>query len=191
MVEIKTLTELAPDSLTRLVTGYVSNAKYAVSKTELDNRAVIGLELVGLESPYVKRFPPPDEEAMQRYTDALRYGLSLGAYEGDQLVGVVVAELQRWNGSLWVMEFHVAETHRRQGIGRQMMEELVERGRASGLRIVVCETQNTHVPAIHFYRRVGFNIEGIDLSYYSNDDWPEGEVAVFMKRRLALPKVPS
>ena len=78
MVEIKTLTELAPDSLTRLVTGYVSNAKYAVSKTELDNRAVIGLELVGLESPYVKRFPPPDEEAMQRYTDALRYGLSLG-----------------------------------------------------------------------------------------------------------------
>ena len=66
------------------------------------------------------------------------------------------------------MEFHVAETHRRQGIGRQMMEELVERGRASGLRIVVCETQNTNVPAIHFYRRVGFNIEGIDLSYYSN-----------------------
>ena len=122
---------------------------------------------------------------MQRYTDALRYGLSLGAYEEEQLVGIVVAEPQGWNRSLWVWEFHVAETHRRQGIGRQMMEELVERGRASGLRIVTCETQNTNVPDIHFYRRAGFNIEGIDLSYYSNDDWPEGEVAVFMKRRLA------
>jgi ribosomal protein S18 acetylase RimI-like enzyme len=66
-----------------------------------------------------------------------------------------------------------------------MMEELAERGRASGLRIAVCETQNTNVPAIRFYRIVGCNIEGIDPSYYSNDDWPEGEVAVFMKRRLA------
>ena len=92
MVEIKTMTELGPDSLTRLMTGYVSNSKYTVSKTELDGRTVIGLELVGLESLYVKRFPPPDEEAMQRYTDALRYGLSLGAYEEEQLVGIVVAE---------------------------------------------------------------------------------------------------
>ena len=57
MVEIKTMTELGPDSLTRLVTGYVSNSKYTVSKTELDGRTVIGLELVGLESLYVKRFP--------------------------------------------------------------------------------------------------------------------------------------
>ena len=65
-----------------------------------------------------------------------------------------------------------------------MMEELAERGRTSGLRIVVCETQNINIPAIHFYRRVGFNIEGIDLWYYSNDDQPAGEVAVFMKRRL-------
>ena len=185
MVEIKTLTEVALESLTRLATGYVANAKYTVSKTESDDRTVIELELVGLQSSYVKRFHPPDEEAVQRYINTLRHGLSLGAYEGEDLVGIVVAEPQKWNRSLWVWEFHVAETHRRQGIGRKMMEELAERGRASGLRIVVCETQSTNVSAIHFYRRLGFNIEGIDLSYYGNDDWPEGEVAVFMKKRLA------
>ena len=185
MVEIKTLTELDPDSLTRLVTGYVSNGKYTVSKTESDDHSLIGLELVSLERPYFKRFPPPDGEAMRRYLDALQYELSLGAYEGELLVGIVVAEPQMWNKSLWVWEFHVAETHRRRGIGRQMMEALAEKGRGSGLRIVVCETQNTNVPAIRFYRGVGFKIEGIDLSYYSNDDWSEGEVAVFMKRRLA------
>ena len=183
MVEVKTLTELDPDSL-RLFASYISNTKYAVRKTESDDHAVIELELVSLERPYTKRYSPLDEETIQRYTGVLRYGLSLGAYQGEQLVGIAVAEPQTWNRSLWVWEFHVAETHRRQGIGRQMMEELVERGRASGLRIVVCETQNTNVPAIHFYRRVGFKVEGIDLSYYSNDDWPEGEVAIFMKRRL-------
>ena len=184
MVEIKTLTELSLDILTRLMTGYVSSTKYAVSKTKLDDRAVIELEMVGLESLHVKRFTPPAEEVIQRYMAALRHGVSLGAYEREQFVGIAVAEPQRWNRSLWVWEFHVAETHRRQGIGRQMMEELAERGRTSGLRIVACETQNTNAPPIHFYRRVGFNVEGIDLSYYSNDDWPEGEVAVFMKRRL-------
>jgi len=184
MVEIRNLAEVDADSLKRLVTGYVSNARYAVSKTEWDDRAVIGLERVGLERPYVKRYPPPDEETVQRYAEVVQNGLSVGAYEGQQLVGIAIAEPQRWNRSLWVWEFHVVEGHRGRGIGRQMMERLVERGRAAGLRIVVCETQNTNVPAIQFYRRVGFRLEGIDLSYYSNEDWPGGEVAVFMKRRL-------
>jgi ribosomal protein S18 acetylase RimI-like enzyme len=65
------------------------------------------------------------------------------------------------------------------------MERLVGSAKAAGLRIIVCETQSTNVPAIRFYRRVGFKMEGIDLSYYSNEDMaPEREVAVFMKRRL-------
>jgi len=43
--------------------------------------------------------------------------------------------------------------------------------------------QLTLVPAIDFYRAVGFAVEGIDRSYYTNDDL-NNEVAVFMKRRL-------
>ena len=31
---------------------------------------------------------------------------------------------------------------------------------------------------------LGFRVEGVDISFYSNDDYPEGEIAVFMKRRL-------
>ena len=102
MAEIKTLTELGPDSLTRLITGYVSNAKYTVSKTELDDRIIIGLALVDLESPYVKLYPALDEEAAQRYTDALRFGMSLGAYDGEHLVGIALAEPQMWNRSMLV-----------------------------------------------------------------------------------------
>ncbi len=73
---------------------------------------------------------------------------------------------------------------RRRGIGRQLMEMLTERGRAAGMRTVVCETQNTNLPAIRFYRKLGFRFEGIDLSYYSNHDFPDGEIAIFMKKRL-------
>jgi ribosomal protein S18 acetylase RimI-like enzyme len=39
-----------------------------------------------------------------------------------------------------------------------------------------------HVAAA--YRRLGFKVEGIDISYYSNHDYPQGEVAIFMKRRV-------
>jgi len=32
---------------------------------------------------------------------------------------------------------------------------------------------------------MGFELDGINLSYYSNDDVAAGEVAIFMKRKLS------
>jgi ribosomal protein S18 acetylase RimI-like enzyme len=66
------------------------------------------------------------------------------------------------------------------------MDRLAQKGKESGLRTIVCETQNTNVPAIKFYRKVGFMIDGVDLSYYTNDDWPDGEIAIFMKKPLIV-----
>ena len=74
MLEVKTLTELDPDS-GRLFASYISNTKYAVRKTESDDHAVIELELVSLERPCTKRYSPLDEETIQRYTGVLQYGL--------------------------------------------------------------------------------------------------------------------
>jgi ribosomal protein S18 acetylase RimI-like enzyme len=43
------------------------------------------------------------------------------------------------------------------------------------------ETQNTNVPAILFYRRQGFEIDGLQFSQY---DGEPGEQAVFMTDQL-------
>jgi streptothricin acetyltransferase len=64
------------------------------------------------------------------------------------------------------------------------MERLEVISRETGLRAIVCETQNTNVPAIDFYRHIGFTLEGIDLSFYTNDDYLNGEVAIFMKKLI-------
>jgi ribosomal protein S18 acetylase RimI-like enzyme len=64
------------------------------------------------------------------------------------------------------------------------MEALVGAARTADVRIIVCETQSANVPAIRFYRRMGFELDGVDMSYYSNTDVERGEVAVFMKRKL-------
>ncbi len=84
-----------------------------------------------------------------------------------------------------VWEFHVAEAYQRRGIGRHLMDALTEKARFAGLRVITLGTQNTNLPAIDFYRAVGFELDGIDLSYYTNHDMTDFEVALFMKRKLS------
>jgi ribosomal protein S18 acetylase RimI-like enzyme len=184
MIEIQTLYHLNVDDLNRLAAGYTSPGKYVVAKTETPQRTAITLTRVALDEPYVKRWPACEAETWNRYQQVLSHGLSLGAYDGDALVGLALSEPRAWNRSLWVWEFHVAQTHRWQGIGRRLMDALAHRAVEAGLRVLVCETQNTNLPAIQFYRRAGLEIDGVDLSYYSNRDLVDGEVAIFMKRKL-------
>lgn len=184
MIDIRPLTQLHAADLQRLVTGYTSAAKYQIWKSETDQQFVLLVELVALPQPYHKRYDYLDAETLARYQQVPTSGCSFGAYAGEVCVGLALAEPQHWNKSLWVHELHVAEAHRGRGIGRQLVEVLTEQARTLGLRTLVCETQNTNVPAIHFYRSVGFQLEGIDLSYYTNNDFPDGEIAFFMKKRL-------
>lgn len=184
MIDIRLLTELNPEDLNRLVTGYTSAEKYQVTLTESARKFVLELEAVPLDRPYHKRYDCPDAGTVAQYFELPALGFSFGAYDAEQCVGIALAEPSDWNKSLWVWELHVAETHRQRGVGRRLVEALAEKARSAGLRVLVCETQNTNVPAMRFYQRAGFQIEGIDLSYYSNDDFPDGEIAVFMKKRL-------
>lgn len=183
-LEIKKLERFDAAELRRIGPGYASREKYLVRKAEARDHIVVELELVRLERPYLRAWDPVDAEGRKLYERAVARGYSLAAYDGAEMVGVAIAEPQDWNDSLWVWEFHTVKRRRRQGIGRRLMDALAESARAAKLRVIVCETQNTNVPAIDFYRAVGFGLEGVDLSYYSNVDKLAGEVAVFMKRKL-------
>lgn len=183
MIEIRPLTTFSLADFTRIASGYISPARYMVRKEESDAQTTFTLTLEPLAVPYAKTWPTTAED-VERYTRVVQEGLSLGAYDGDLAVGLGIAAAQRWNATLWVWEFHIAGPYRGQGLGLQLMDALAEQGRTAGFRIMVCETQSTNVPAIRFYRRAGFEIGGVDLSYYTNADLPNGEVALFMKRQL-------
>lgn len=183
MIEISPLKKLDLADLERVASGYTSNGKYEVTYFDSEEQSSVRLQFVENQKPYDKKFDH-DDETLQRYLELLHNGFSFGAYDGDLLVGLILAEPSEWNRSLWVWEFHVAETHRNQGIGKRLMERAAESAKGIHLRTIICETQNTNANAIHVYRRLGFRVEGIDISYYTNDDHPDGEVAVFMKRRL-------
>jgi len=184
MITIQPLTRLDSTDITRIVTTYVSEGIYVVSYRDSPTNTSFELQYLSLPEPSVRTYQHFDATTLQRYTQVCNAGFSFGAYDGELLVGLIIAEVQEWNRSLSVWEFHVAATHRRTGIGRQLMRCAEDQARRSGLRTIVCETQNTNAAAIMVYRKLGFTIEGIDISLYSNTDYPDGEIAVFLKRRL-------
>ena len=183
LIQFRTLPSISADILAEINRGYTSSARYRASKTESSERTVISLEWEELPNHYVKSWDSDDEE-LARYQEVAALGYSLAAYEKEQLVGLALCEPRTWNNTLWIWEFHVAESHRRLGIGRRLMETLAEKSRQEGFRALGLETQNTNTPAIAFYRALGFEIEAIDLSLYTDSDVIDGEVAIFMRRRL-------
>lgn len=185
MVAIRLLPSIDAALLERLITGYTSSEVYWISKEETDDTIFFELRLTPLEQPFVKRYPPLDSTELQRYRGLAATGNAFGAFEGETCVGIALCEPQRWNSSLSVWEFHIAPEVRWQGVGRALMAAVEVHAREEGLRCLVCETQTTNVPAIRFYRAIGFTVDAVDISLYANDDIERGEVAVFMKKRVA------
>jgi ribosomal protein S18 acetylase RimI-like enzyme len=183
MLTIQPLTQIEPAVLQQLVFGYETNEIYRVVKSEADALTTFELRLFTLSQPYVKRWDE-DTATTQHLLSLIHHGSSFAAYDDDVCVAIAINETQHWNSSLTVQEFHVTPAYRGQGVGRLLMETVADYARSQGLRILVCETQSTNVPAIRFYRALGFVLDSIDLSLYSNQDYPDREIAIFMKRYL-------
>jgi ribosomal protein S18 acetylase RimI-like enzyme len=64
-----------------------------------------------------------------------------------------------------IVRMSVARKARRQGIGRQILDALLDAARARGMRRVVLETTATWTGAIAFYRRAGF-----EITHYQDGD---------------------
>lgn len=180
-IEIRPLLALDPAEIHAVVTGYESDEKYAVVKTESDAETVITARLVRLETPHRAGFAEDfSERAMTWFAGMLPQGYSFGAYHAGRLVALAIAETQEWTHGLRIWEFHVMRDYHRQGIGRALMAHVIDHAAQIGLRIVVLETQNTNVRAIRFYRSAGFHLGALDLALYTNNDVEDGEVCFYM-----------
>lgn len=78
----------------------------------------------------------------------------------------------------------VCSVHRNRRVGSLLMERLVTSAREPKARAVVCETQAENYPAICFYTKHGFLMDGIDVSFYHNDDLEKQNIALFLKKHL-------
>lgn len=197
MLPVLPLLLFDPAAVSALISGgYETREKYSVEWSESEAETLFRLRLVTLPQPYRKTFEVLPED-LERYRGVVELGYSFyipasadsasplsSQPPGTGWAGVAIAEPQAWNRTLWVWEFNIVAAFQGQGLGRRLMDALAEKAAACGLRALVCETQTTNVPAIRFYRAVGFHAAAIDTSYYTNQDYPDGEMAIFMKRKV-------
>jgi ribosomal protein S18 acetylase RimI-like enzyme len=183
LLEIRPLQAIDLDTLREIIIGHVTSEVFRVEKTESETAVTFQLTLTALPEPKTYAWQP-DEKDLAAYRKAFAQDTCVAAYLGEKVVGVAIADVHEWNRSLWVMEFHVHPEYHRRGIGWLMMEVMVEIAKRKSLRVIVCETQNTNLAAIRFYQAMGFTMDSVDLSYYSNDDYRNNSIAVFMKRKI-------
>ena len=83
----------------------------------------------------------------------------LVGFDGDAAVGFVFAhELRRRRGDpaqLFIYDVDVAETHRRQGIGKALLREVAEVARGRGIRTGFVLTNESNEAAMALYRSAG------------------------------------
>lgn len=86
----------------------------------------------------------------------------LVAVEGGEVVGFCAwgpfRDNRRWPGYRFTVEhsIHVREDRQGQGIGRALLEALVERARAAGLHALVAAVDGANEGSVAFHRAFGF-----------------------------------
>lgn len=133
-------------------------------------------------------FPWSDED----FTRCLRQRNCIGmvAEIADSVVAFMIYELHRTR--LHVLNFAVARSHRRLGIGTLMMEKLISKLSPERRCQIVLEVRETNLPAQLFFRSLNFRATSVLKDFYQDTTedaylmqytWREAAAAV--PRRMA------
>ncbi len=179
MLSITPLKELSFQSINSLGHyGYVSNEIYKVKKYSDRESISFILKSQKTDVPYVKTWKLSDEN-INHYGKIIAEGFSFGAYENKELKGFILCEERKWNNTLYIENLLVSESQRGKGIGKLLINKVIEVSHQNNFRHIELETQNTNVPAIEFYKKQGFEITGMNMTLYDPVE-NEGEVALFI-----------
>ena len=108
-----------------------------------------------------QNFSEPWSENSVRGELTNNLALWLVALDGDCVVGYVGS--QTVLGEADMMNIAVADSHRRRGIARALVEELIARLDATMLTL---EVRASNAPAIRLYESLGFRQVGLRKNYY-------------------------
>jgi ribosomal protein S18 acetylase RimI-like enzyme len=180
MIEIRTLEKLSFEELESFgFNGFKTDRIIAVEKSKEDKSLVIKLNEVELDRQYIKEWKS-DNDSISFFQNIIGEGFSLGAYHNDILVGFLVSSYHVWNNSLWIDNIRVSEKAMGRGIGKKLIESLIEMGKSKNIRILGLEVQSSNYPAIKLYEKCGFEISGVDFKRYPQRENDIFQVAIIM-----------
>jgi ribosomal-protein-alanine N-acetyltransferase len=94
-----------------------------------------------------------------------------------EIVGYAIGEKDKDSGL--IISVAVKKEWRRRGIGKRLVEKLLENFKKEGMKIVFLHVREENREAINFYQALGFRIIELVENYYSN-----GENAYLMEKTL-------
>ena len=108
-----------------------------------------------------QNFSEPWPEIAVRGELTNKLALWLVAMDGETVVGYVGSQTVLQEADM--MNIAVADTHRRRGIARALVEELIRQLDAYQLSL---EVRSSNAPAIALYEKLGFTQVGLRKNYY-------------------------
>lgn len=126
--------------------------------TPADIPAIVALEAEGFESRWSAAIYGEELARPSAWID-----LAVAAAD-DAVLGFVCA----WQvvDACHLLRIATHPDHRGRGIGRALVERLIERARAAGCSHLELEVASRNAPAIALYQRVGFQVVGVRRGYY-------------------------
>ncbi len=105
--------------------------------------------------------------SMESFSDELKKPNSFKfvATEGEIVVGFAILETVLDEGNL--LDIAVCEAHRKNGIGKALMKELIAVANDKKLSFITLEVRASSAPAILLYEKFGFEVVGVRKNYYS------------------------
>ena len=131
--------------------------------SHFSEKARAALDFKGLEYRIVDHRPGPEQIAIYRLSGQRK--LPVIEHDGT-VVGFATYEHFRgegkWPGYAATKELsiHVARSAWGAGVGRRLMDELVERARSSGVHVLVAGIDGDNAGSIRFHERLGFEVVG-------------------------------
>lgn len=110
--------------------------------------------------------------------------IGMVAESGDQLLGFMIYELHR--NQLHLLNFAVASSARRRGVGTQMIDKLINKLSNQRRNRIMLEVRETNLAAQLFFREQGFKAISVLRDFY--DDTTED--AYLMQYSLEEPSIP-
>ena len=154
---------------------YESRGHYKVDIQSQQDGWTVHIKKEDFEKPF-KKWDDTDKVVQPYKGDSEIYG----AFIYDKEAGLIQFEYLPHNKTVRVWDIDIRPEFQHQGIGTALMNKCISRARESGARRMILEVQSSNLKAISFYRKMGFDLIGLDASHYFNDDIARKEVRLEM-----------